>query len=366
MNTVIPNIFLVKYSDISGRLDPNYIHKSKIFCNAIIKAKCDFDYFGKSISYIQYGISKLANSEKSGTPILRMSNLQNGDWDYSNLKSIELSENERNLYTLKNGDILFNRTNSKELVGKCGVFKEEVVMVFASYLIRVRVNQEKLLPDFASIFLQLPLGRLQIDGISRQIIGMTNINAEEIKQLLIPSLTIKEQEKAVANMSFAHVAKKTKEAEAQHLLDSIDDYLLQELAIELPEERENSVHERMFFRKFSEVRGGRLDAYCYKTFFRSTIINLKKSKYKTESLRNVTRSIVNGYDCRQYVDSGVMYLRVANVKNNEFDLSDIKYIPSPDTTKDIILKVGDLLLTRKGSFGIAAIVDDATDGAIIS
>lgn len=376
MNTATPNIFIVKRSEISGRLDPNYIQKSQLLQKAIKKAKCGFDSFSKSINYIQYGTSKAANTDKSGVPIIRMNNIQNGEWDFSNLKDIELPEKEINLYKLEKGDILVNRTNSKELVGKCSVFKEEGVMVFASYLIRVRVKQDKLLPIFATTFLQLPLGRLQIDGISRQIIGMTNINAEEIKQLLIPSLSIEEQEKVVSIIDLAYAAKKAKEAEAQHLLNSIDDYLLQELAIELPEEEKNSIQERMFFRKFSEVSGGRFDPfysipYLVKldTLFKN-ITGKRLKNYMVSCSSGATPSKKDADIHYTTKKNGFPFIRVQNLSTTgRLNLTNLKYIT--DATHNGLLKrsqvfAGDLLvkITGVGRMAIASVAPQGFEGNI--
>jgi len=147
------------------------------------------------------------------------------------LKYIELDERELDTYRLLPDDILFNRTNSKELVGKCAVFQESGDWVFASYLIRIRTNQTRLLPQFASDFLAAGIGRLQIDRFSRQIVGMTNVNAEEIRELRIPLPPITEQERLVATMDAARAMRKAKVAQADALLAGLDDFLLDALGI---------------------------------------------------------------------------------------------------------------------------------------
>jgi restriction endonuclease S subunit len=118
--------------------------------------------------------------------MLRMNNLQANGWDLSDIKYVELTEKELANWKLETGDIVFNRTNSKELVGKCEVFRESGTWVFASYLMRLRVNEDAAIPEFVSAFLNGPTGRAQIDRESRQIIGMSNINAEEIRTLRVP------------------------------------------------------------------------------------------------------------------------------------------------------------------------------------
>lgn len=170
--------------------------------------------FGELVLTVQYGSSALAKLEPPGVPILRMNNLQDDGWDLSDLKYIELTERQLETYKLYPGDLIFNRTNSKELVGKCEVFNESGDWVFASYLIRVRTNTNRLNPQFASDFLSTYTGRLQIDRLSRQIIGMTNINAEEIRQILIPLPPLARQHELVAAMDEARSQRKQKLAKA--------------------------------------------------------------------------------------------------------------------------------------------------------
>lgn len=177
-----------KAHEVTGRRwDPNYsrfMHrflKEVAFCPFPIHRLRDF------VAAVQYGISERADEDVVGVPMLRMLNLQEGEWDLSAMKYIAMSDLERRPYLLKRGDILFNRTNSKELVGKCNVFDFEGEYVFASYLMRVRIKDELALrPGYVVAYLGSSLGRIQIDAVSRQIAGMTNINAEELRDLLIP------------------------------------------------------------------------------------------------------------------------------------------------------------------------------------
>jgi len=266
----------MRKGEIEGRLDPNYVHLSKVLKEKFKHSNYEFINFGKCIDYIQYGISSLANTEQKGVPIIRMGNLKGDEWDFSNLKHIELSEKDLETYKILDGDLLFNRTNSKELVGKSGVFREEGDWVFASYLIRVRVDENLLLPDFASFFLGSTIGRMQIDCLSRQIIGMTNINAEEIKLIKIPVPPIEVQEQIIEKFEAAYNAKRAKETEAKSLLDGIDAYLLERLGIETPATTETK---KIFFVRYSQLLGSRFDAPAYKTTF-----DYSSSKFKVENL----------------------------------------------------------------------------------
>jgi type I restriction enzyme S subunit len=144
-------------------------------------------------SVVQYGCSVRATAEVQGVPIIRMNNLRDDGLDLSDLKYVDLSNPELERYLLQNGDLLFNRTNSKELVGKCAVYREEGAYVFASYLIRVRVDLGRVLPEYVSYFLNSSAGRVQIDRVSRRILGMSNVNSDEVKSLIIPLPSLDEQ-----------------------------------------------------------------------------------------------------------------------------------------------------------------------------
>lgn len=149
------------------------------------KSKYEITTLDKIILGFQYGTSEKAN-EIEGTPILRMNNIINGVLDTSDLKYIKLSEKEFESLKLVKGDILFNRTNSKELVGKTAVFNSGGDFVFASYLIRVKIDEKKADPTYINILFNSPVIRNQIDAISRQIIGQANINTEELGNFKFP------------------------------------------------------------------------------------------------------------------------------------------------------------------------------------
>ncbi len=149
---------------------------------------------------VQYGTSEKANKNGDGIPIIRMNNIVDGHLNLDKLKHIHLPEKDIENLLLLEGDILINRTNSKELVGKCAVFHEKDKYVFASYLIRLRLNCEKAYSDYVSYALNSKIGRQQIDAISRQIIGQANINSVEIQNLQIPLPPLKVQHDIIQNL----------------------------------------------------------------------------------------------------------------------------------------------------------------------
>lgn len=144
----------------------------------------------------QYGTSKRASDKKDGVPILRMGNIREGHLDLSDLKFITLSDSEVAKYRLAPGDLLINRTNSLELVGKAAVFDSIVDgnWVFASYLIRFQINRSRVLPSYAAAVINSPVGRDYIERTARRAIGMVNINAREIGAMPLPLPPLSVQE----------------------------------------------------------------------------------------------------------------------------------------------------------------------------
>src|SRR5947209_15554874 len=109
---------------------------------------------GECSEFLQYGTSAKTSIDATGIPVLRMGNLRQDErLDLDDLKFLPASHDEFPALFLQNGDILFNRTNSAELVGKTGVYRGiPAPCSFASYLIRIRLH-ECVLPTLISAFL---------------------------------------------------------------------------------------------------------------------------------------------------------------------------------------------------------------------
>ncbi len=138
------------------------------------------------IDSFQYGLSEKSTKEKSGIPMLRMNNIQNSELDIKDLKYITIDEKTKEKYILNKGDLLFNRTNSKELVGKTAVFKEDGEYTFASYLIRVKLKPQLANVDFINLLFNSSILQYQKDMVSRKILGQANINSKEMQDFLFP------------------------------------------------------------------------------------------------------------------------------------------------------------------------------------
>jgi type I restriction enzyme S subunit len=156
---------------------------------------------GELLESASYGMSAKANGT-GAFPILRMNNLsRTGEIDLTDLKNIDVDSSARDRYLVRTGDVLFNRTNSAELVGKTAIYRGVKPMAYAGYLIRLRTNAEND-PEYLSAFLNTSYAKRVLRGICKSIIGMANINATEIQAVKIPQPPIhlqREFEKRIAD-----------------------------------------------------------------------------------------------------------------------------------------------------------------------
>ena len=149
---------------------------------------------GDIVTDVRYGTSKPA-VEGGKYPYLRMNNLTyDGHLDLSDMKYIDIPDNEIEKCIVRKGDVLFNRTNSIELVGKTCVFDLADDMVIAGYIIRVRLN-EKLLPIVLSSYMNLPSLKEQLRSMAKGAVNQANINAQELQSIKIylPPMELQEQ-----------------------------------------------------------------------------------------------------------------------------------------------------------------------------
>ena len=143
------------------------------------------------VNEVKYGTSSPAN-DNGIYPYLRMGNITyDGQLDLTNLKYITIDDKELDKYIVKKGDVLFNRTNSKELVGKTCVFNLDEPMIIAGYIIRVRTNN-RVIPEYLSAVLNSKYGKQTLFDMCKSIVGQANINAQELQKikLLIPPIEI--------------------------------------------------------------------------------------------------------------------------------------------------------------------------------
>lgn len=145
---------------------------------------------------LRYGTSKKCDYATDGTPVLRIPNIgDHGQVTVSDLKYAEFESNEIEKLALRKGDLLVIRSNgSVDLVGKIGLVTEQQAgMLFAGYLIRLRIDPKLATPEFVHLCLTSPLQRQRIEVTSRSTSGVNNINSEELRALPVLLAPVDEQ-----------------------------------------------------------------------------------------------------------------------------------------------------------------------------
>jgi type I restriction enzyme S subunit len=156
---------------------------------------------GEIAKNVEYGTSQKAEMTSEHIPVLRMNNIQSGKIDCTNLKYVSNLIDDLPKLFLVDGDMLFNRTNSYELVGKTAIYRgTNNSMTFASYLIRVQYD-ENVIPEFVSNYVNSPICReTQLEPEIIQQNGQANFNGTKLQNILFPLPPLPEQTRIVAEI----------------------------------------------------------------------------------------------------------------------------------------------------------------------
>ena len=282
-------IFIVKRSEIEGRLDPKMaLYNRKVRHTLYPKVKLKDILVCKP----QYGASEpgVTRTNTLEPRYIRITDIDN----YGLICNEEMGATAANIedkYILFENDILIARSGAT--VGKSYIHKKKPYSCFfAGYLIRFTIDTNKALPEYIFTYTQLNTYKEWVNAVQRPS-GQPNINSEEYQSLEIPLPNIIVQQEIVNIINSAYKQKLQKESEAQQLLESIDAYILNELGITLPEVK-TDLKSRMFLVNRSKLEG-RFDPTVYKNE-----IKLISSKYENVRLSNVAfvnpNGVFNGKD----------------------------------------------------------------------
>jgi len=293
--------------------------------------------------------------------MIRMNNLQATGWDLSDLKHIELDAQSLARYRLKHGDLLFNRTNSKELVGKCEVFKEDGDWVFASYLIRVQLAAENVLPEFVSSFLNSPAGRIQIDQVSRQIAGMSNVNAEELKRLEVPLPSLDIQRRLVAELDDARRRRDGALTDAGRLVASFEPWAIAQIGM---------VQTVPTFRNYYAVRRTSLSVRIDPFYYAPEFVEIERE------VRSVAHAPLGDlvdfsnitWNPSEHPDTTFRYIEISGVdrRRGKAKASEVLVTDAPSRAR-MLVEPNDILVSlTRPHHGSIALLDEGHRGCIAS
>jgi type I restriction enzyme S subunit len=164
----------------------------------------DDDKLGKSLVLVEYGTNAPSNDDRGGYPVIAIPQVIAPHLTLTDVPYAEVLESEAVALRLMEDDVLLIRTNGNpEYIGKSTIVSKEVAgthTIFASYLIRVRVDRDRLIGAYLNYFLASPLGRRQAGAVANTSAGNNNIGARAIKQFRFPRPPVAEQEHIVSSL----------------------------------------------------------------------------------------------------------------------------------------------------------------------
>lgn len=261
---------------------------------------------GDILELCQYGLSQAMNDEKNGYPIFKMDDINNAFLFDDEVRFADVSKSDFDQFEIKKDDVFFNRVNSEEFVGRTGIYKiDDIKSVFASYLVRARVKQGGgVLPDYLNIFLNSSYGLKQIRKFTRRSVNQANINAEELKQMMIAIVPMVEQEKIcdLSNQSwYEFQSSKSFYSQAENLL-------LEELGLKDFTE-EGELFCIVYLSEMKEA--GRMDAEYFQQKYQK--IESRIRKYGSRTLEEVIENVPAKFDPAKEPDKQFQYVELSDV-----------------------------------------------------
>lgn len=338
-------IFIVKRSEIEGRLDPKMAlynqesHSTQYHKIQLKKLLLKAPQYGAGES----GVTRKSYQEPR---YIRITDIDSNGI----VNSKELGATANNIedkYILNDGDILFARSGAT--VGKTYLHKTKPYMCFyAGYLIRFVVNTSLILPEYLFAYTQLPIYKKWIAAIQRPS-AQPNINTEEYQSLEIPLPNLDIQHYICNIIKNGYLTKQKKEAEAQKLLDSIDGYILNELGITMPKSDLN-LKERIFFCNFKQATGGRLDPKFNNQWQKLKSLQCNYPKVTLADVVFNSGQYGANETAIDYKEGDTRYIRITDVD----DLGCLKEnnkVTCKNIEQNYMLHKNDLLFARSGSVG---------------
>jgi type I restriction enzyme, S subunit len=163
---------------------------------------------GAALNGSDYGVNASLRSEQSGHAILRMGNLQDGYIDPTDLKWAQIEGPEAEALALNVGDILFNRTNSRDLVGKVALVREATDFLYASYIVRLRVNQSVADPYYLYAVMHSRRAQSEFKSIATPGVSQCNVNPTNLKKQVIPLPSLAEQRDIAGQLKSAETLRR--------------------------------------------------------------------------------------------------------------------------------------------------------------
>jgi restriction endonuclease S subunit len=347
-------VFILQKSELEKRFDPQYYQVE--YKNIVNKLK--------EKKHIKLGeivkFSKETWNQKDffndTFPYIEISEIDTLSGEIQNISNIELSNAaSRAKMIVRENDIIVSTTRPNR--GAIALIKKEQDFSIASTGFCVIRNSEI---DKNYLFAILKQNFILKQFEQRSSGGnYPAITQEELSSVIIPIANDNNQIKIKTIFQQCFKQKKINEEKAEKLLENIDDYLLKELGITLPEKQVNTLKNRMFTTSISELSGSRFDPYFNSQEFSSLDKIMENEifiKFST-IIDVITKGETPLWKGEEYVENGIPFLKVQNISIDGIK-GKLTYISEElhKSMKRSILRGGELLYTMAGSIGIATLL----------
>ena len=317
----------------------------------------------KFLDICQYGISQAMIEEPRGYPIFRMDDIKDCFLLDDEVKYVEISKQTFRQFKLEVNDVLFNRVNAEEFVGRTGIFKLKGNYVFASYLIRLRVKpNSEILPDYLNIFLNTKYGKKQIRKFARRAVNQANVNAEELKNFKIYVLPRKFQEEIsqLVDTAWAKIEL------SKSLYNQAENLLLEELGLKDFKPKYELSYTANLSQAFNTHR---LDAEYFQPAYDKVVEKIKEYPNGCARLLEYVENIKPDFDPTKYPDKTFSYVELADIDASIgviHSVSRIKGEEAPSRARRILKKNDVIVSSVEGSLEKVALVDEEHEDCLAS
>lgn len=333
--------FIVWNNKIEGRLDPAF------YIFPIVAGKDIFPI--EKFAKVQGGFAFKSNEYlDKGIPLVRIQNIKDNSIDLYDTEFIdEKYKIPLSQFLLEENDILIAMTGAT--IGKIGKVSKNNLPAFLNQRVGrfVFYKETKINKNYLYYILQFSVFQNQIKKLS---LGgaQPNISPNSIEKIKIPIPPLEIQNKIVEIMQSAYEKKTNKEKEAENILNSIEDYVLEELGIKIlvAEDKKN------FCINYNKTKGGRLDPSYYQPKFIELERAIKETKYNTKSLNEVVE-FISGYAFKSgdYINKGIPLLRIQNITDWGISFDSDIFLPNEylEKYKRFKLLDRDILISMTGA-----------------
>lgn len=349
-------VFILKKSELEKRLDPQF-YKQEYKDNLEKIKRINHKRLGE---IVKFSIETWNQKDffDDTFPYIEISEIDTVSGEIQNIVQVEKEKAaSRAKMIVRENDIIISTTRPNR--GAISLIRKEQDFSIASTgfsVIRKMTNPE-IDREFLFTILRQQIILKQFEQRSSGG-NYPAITQEELGSVTIPLPERKIQKKIVKIFNDCFTQKQKNEAAAEKLLASIDDYLLKELGIKLPEPPENTLKNRMFMTRLTTLSGGRFDPFYNSQYFIDFFKEIGKGKFPIKAMKEISK-IGSGaiIHTSEYLNEGIPLVRIQNIQQNGIELDDLKYISNETANKNLSSQIleGDLLFGMSGTIGRVAI-----------